>query len=361
MNRLPAFLVTGLDESAMAAATIGLQFDLPSAVVVRHDLDAVAGHLVRTVSDVTGLLEREVVTLDHPCTSCAVREDVVPTLERLADLGRWGAVVAHLPVAADALSVCRVLSWDSAAAPSVRVGGVVAALDGAAVVGDLLGDALLSDRGLGVLPGDRRGVGEVLGGMVEYADAVALFGEAGDDADELTRTLARPGALVTRDWPGLSADLLLPGVHDHDATEAWVGEVHDGPSRAVESGGVWSTELTSRRPLHPGRLYEHIDALGGGPFRTRGCFWVASRPQDIGVWNGAGGLLSVGLNGRWGRGAPLTRILVTGLAEDDHRDELHETFARIPLTDAEMAARHRLWEGDGDGLETWLGPVRRAA
>ena len=293
--------------------------------------------------------------------SCAVREDVVPTLQRLAELGRWQAVVAHLPVTADALSVCRVLAWDADAAPDVRVGGVVAALDGEAALEDLLGEDVLPERGLGTLPTDLRGVGEVLCGMVEYADAVALFGDVPDAALDLTRFLARPRALVTRDWPGMRVETLLPGVHDHDATEAWVAEVHDGPSRAAESRLVWTLELTSDRPLHPRRLHEQLDVLGGGPFRTRGCFWLASRPGDVGVWDGAGGQVSVGVQGRWGRSAPVTRILVTGLRRDDHRQELRAAFDRALLTDAELAERGPFWDVTGDGLEAWLGPVRHVA
>lgn len=361
MSRVPVFLVTGLDADSMAAATIGLQFDLPDAVVVRHDLDAAAGHLVRTVSDLTGLLEREVVPLEHACSSCAVREDVLPTLERLGSLGRWGAVVAHLPVAADGFSVCRVLGWDPTVAPSVRIAGVVAALDGARVLDDVLGDEILPERDLGTLATDRRGVGEVLGGMVEYADLVALFGETPDAGVQLVTHLVRPGALVTRDWPGLRAEQLLPGLHDHDATEAWVGEVHDGPSRAAEGHHVWSLELIADRPFHPQRLHDRVDVLGGGPFRSRGCFWLASRPGAIGVWDGAGGQLSVGLQGEWGRSRPMTRLLVTGLREDDAREELRRVFVECLLTDAELAARGPYWDVADDGLEPWLGPIRRVA
>jgi G3E family GTPase len=355
------FLVTGVHADSMAAATIGLQFDLPDAVVVRHDLDAAAGHLVRTVSDLSGLLEREVVPLEHACASCAVREDVLPTLHRLAEIGRWGAVVAHLPVAADALSVCRVLGLDPPAAPGVRVAGVVAALDGSAVVDDILGEDLLCERGLGTLETDRRGLGEVLGGLVEYADVVALFGWTRDAALELARHLARPGAVVTREWPEMPSDQLLPGLHDHDASEAWVGQVHDGPSREGEGHHVWSLELTASRPLHPRRLHQHVDALGGGPFRTRGCFWLASRPGAIGAWDGAGGQLSVGVSGSWGRSTPMTRILVTGLRDDDARDDLRRTFAACQLTDAELRTRGPAWDVDTDGLEPWLGPIRRVA
>lgn len=357
----PVFLVTGIHGDSMAAATIGLQFDLPDAVVVRHDLDAPAGQLVRTVSDLSGLLEREVVPLEHACASCAVREDVLPTLERLGALGRWGAIVAHLPVAADALSVCRVLGWDPVVAPSVRVAGVVAALDGDAAVDDLLGEDILPERELATIETDRRGVGEVLGAMVEHADVVALFGDSPDEAVELVTRLARPDALISREWSGVQAAQLLPGLHDHDATEGWIDEVFDGPDRGGEGRHVWSLELIADRPLHPQRLRERVDVLGGGPFRSRGCFWLASRPGAIGIWDGAGGQLSVGVQGQWGRGPAMTRLLITGLREDDAREELRRAFAECLLTDAELEARGPYWDVADDGLEPWLGPIRRVA
>lgn len=361
MSEVPTFLVTGLHAESSAAATIGLQFDLPNAVVVRHDLDAEAGHLVRTVSDLTGLLEREVVPLAHACTSCAVREDVLPTLGRLADLGRWGAIVAHLPVAADALSICRVLGWDTTVAPGIRVAGVVAALDGATATQDLLGEDLLVERDLGTLDSDRRGVGEVLSGMVEYADVVALFGHTPNVALELVRHLARPGAVVTRDWPQMGADQLLPGLHDHDDSESWVAEVYDGPRRDGEGHHVWTMDLSSERPFHPDRLQDNLNALGGGAFRTRGCFWLPTRPTSVCAWDGAGGQLSVGVQGSWGRSPRVTRVLVTGLRQGDDRDRLRHAFESALLTDDEMRSRGGRWQVTTDGLEEWLGPIRGIA
>ena len=197
--------------------------------------------------------------------------------------------------------------------------------------------------------------------MVEHADLVALFGETPDEAVELVRHLARPGALVTREWPQMSAEQLVPGLHDHEATESWVSEVYEGASRAAEGRHVWSLELTADRPFHPQRLRERANDLGGGAFRTRGCFWVASRPGAIAVWDGAGGQLSVGVKGEWGRSQAMTRILVTGLREDDVRDDLRRAFAECLLTDAELATRGPFWDVSSDGLEPWLGPIRQVA
>ena len=35
------------------------------------------------------------IDVEHACTSCAIREDIVPTLERLAASGTWETIVAR--------------------------------------------------------------------------------------------------------------------------------------------------------------------------------------------------------------------------------------------------------------------------
>ncbi|MBJ7528912.1 MAG: cobalamin biosynthesis protein CobW, partial [Nocardioides sp.] len=111
--RTPVVLVTGVSPDAMDATLVSLQWDLPQAVAVRHHIDVERQLLTRVVSDVTGVLDRAEVDLEHACVSCALREDVVPTIERLARDGREGTVVAHLPVGAEAAQVCHVLTWDA--------------------------------------------------------------------------------------------------------------------------------------------------------------------------------------------------------------------------------------------------------
>ncbi len=361
---VPAVLVTGIDEVAMEAVTVGLQFDLPSAVVVRHVLDVEGQQLTRVVSDLTGVVERHVLDLDHACVACAIREDVVPTLERLAASGRWEALVAHLPVAAEALQACRVVETYADVAPHVHVAAVVAALDGATVLEDALGDHLLHERGLHTSDDDTRGVAETAAAIVEYADAVVLSGDSEPAARDLLRALARPGVEVVKDPSALDAAPLVEGAHRHGVTEAWVGVVRRGDLPRHASEHVWTLDLRSDRPFHPERLLESIEHLGGGPRRSRGSFWLPSRPGDVCVWDGAGGQLSVGTATRWGADRPLTRLVVHGLSSGplaSTPDDVQEAFAHCLLTDVEMAERGPYWEVVEDGLEPWLGEIRRAA
>lgn len=169
----PITLVTGIDQAAQSATVLSLMLDLPHPVVVRHRIDLERSVLVRMVSDITGIIEHQEIDLEHACVPCAVREDVVPTLERVARDERWGSVIVQLPVAAGADQVCAKLAQERNVLRALRISSVVAAVAGPGLEDDLLGDDLLPDRGLGTSPEDRRGVGEALADLIEFADACA--------------------------------------------------------------------------------------------------------------------------------------------------------------------------------------------
>lgn len=362
-RRVPAILVSGVQEGAVLSAGLSLQFGLPDSVSVRHTIDTERQVLTRVVSDVTGILEREEIDLEHACVTCAIREDIVPTLERLAAQGTWAAVIACLPIAAEAQQVARVLTWAPRQAPHVMVAATLTALDGESVVDDLLGDDLLDERGLATSSDDRRGVAEVASAMVEYTDVVCLTQRPADDELALLTALARPGVPIVTDPSELDATRLANGIHRPQAVEAWVAEVRRGALPPLPRSGVWRLDLCSDRPVHPLRFQDELAVLGGGPCRSRGCFWLPTRPDAVCVWDGAGGQASVGSTSAWGRERPMTRITVIGLEGEDTADraEIEAAFARCLLTDEEIASRGRVWEESWDGLEPWLGPIESVA
>lgn len=354
--RTPVILVSGIAEEPMATATIGMQWDLPSAVVVRHEIDPEREMLIRTVSDARGLLERIEISVEHACVGCAIREDVVPTLERLAVTGQWGAIIAQLPVTAEANQVCRVLGYEPDAGPHLRIAAALVAIQGETIPADLLGDDLLIERDLPVRGDDERGVAETTSALVEYADLIVISGTFEAGSRDLVATIARPGALILDSCADIAAATLLEGIHDHEHSEDWVQVVRRDPLPSPRGTSAWVIDFTSDRPFHPGRLQERIEALGRGARRSRGCFWLPSRPHQVCQWDGAGGMVSIGPSDHWDGTDPLTRIVVVGV--DDGRDELSAAFQSCLLTDAELDERGRYWEVSSDGLEPWLGPVR---
>ena len=125
----------------------------------------------------------------------------------------------------------------------------------------------------------------------------------------------------------------------------------------VEPGApdVWTLDFRSDRPFPPQRLRERVEVLGGGHRRTRGCFWLPTRPTQVCQWEGAGGMLSIGAFDDWYDMRPHTRIVVVGT--DEGREELETTLRSCLLTDDEIERHGLRWRVPGDGLEPWLGPV----
>ncbi|TNM36196.1 cobalamin biosynthesis protein CobW [Nocardioides albidus] len=351
--RIPVVLLSGVDPDAMAATMVGLQFDLPSTVACRHHIDVERGMLTRTVSDLTGVVETHETLLEHACVSCAIREDILPTLERLARDGRWRSIVAHLPVGAEPAHLCAALDRDTRLARHLRVSAAVTALSARRPVRDLLGDDLLAERGHHCARDDRRGVGEVLAAMVEHADVVAFDDAAEPVARGLVRTLARPDAAVLDGVHSLGGEVLLGRLHQHERTLAWSSPVRTDALGEVRADGVWRVDLQSLQPFHPDRLLESLEALGSGAHRSRGCFWLPTRPGRALAWDGAGGQLSIGDHASWGSRRAFTRIVLTGVGTAPAH--LRPAFEHLLLGPGEEVPRGE------DGLEPWLGPIRDAA
>lgn len=369
MTRLPLSLLGTIDPLLRDAVTLTAALE-PGTVVVRHDLlddEDGEGRIRRVVSDVGGVVEDVVVPLEHACVSCAVREDAIPTLRRLAELGRWTQAVLALPVSAESLPVARTLAPQTrpgGTLPQYRISCVVAAVDVGGLAADVLGDDLLAERSLGVGEDDRRGVGEAVVALVEHADVVVTSGEPDAAGTVLLEHLRAADGRLVDGVHGLDAAVLFGAHHDPAAGEARAELDRDPTHGPVEDLAAWAAlgargeeivtlRLTSGRAFHPDRLLHRIEQLGAGPLRSRGVFWVPTRPDSVVGWEGCGGQLSVGELGVWGSDTPRTDLTFTGRARD--LAHLAQVFDDVLLTDAEVDEGLGAWLGRHDVLVPWLG------
>ena len=347
----PVAVVTALDEVLRDSLVASLLLDAPGLVSLRYEVAEDSSALRRIVVAADGVLEDALVDLAHPCVSCAMREDAVPALARLADRPEVRGILLAPPLSADPSIVVGTLrahegSWHLASA--------LAAASAARAAEDLLGDDTLAERDLRWADGDARSVGEALAAQLEYSDLLVLEGGEDCAGAELVEHLRAPEQRVVRDPFALSAREVLGGRHDHAAglrrRDARCVEPYGGPT----VHGTWTLDLHSVRPLHPQRLLENIEELGGGRLRGRGRFWVPDRPESICQWDGAGGQVSIGAVWRTGRELPTTHLVVTGQDPAD-LPRVRDAFARCLLTEAEWAEGLAPWLGAEDPLAPWLG------
>lgn len=361
MARTPVVVLSSVDPVEREATLLGLLIDSPRTVAVRHDIheDEDGGAIRRVVAASGGIVEDVRVPLEHACLSCAVREDAVPTLRRLADDPRWDAIVLALPVSAESLPVVRALGWAMRAREplaGLRLADTVATVDLAGFHHDLLGDDLLDERGIALTEDDRRSVGEAVAAQVAHADVVLVTGERREHpvaSDLLDHVRAADGRRVDGRH-GVGVADLVEHAHHAPSGERRLDPQHVAPvPGAPTEHGVWTLDLHTDRPFHPERLLHDVQRLGSPPVRSRGRFHVPSRPDTMCVWEGAGGQLSIGAAGPWGRRTPDTRIVMTGTG--DEAAGLRAAFDELVLTEAEVRRGYAPWLGRPDVLEPWLG------
>jgi G3E family GTPase len=342
-------------------AILDVLVDSPRTAVLRHDLHVEDGELHRVVLDGNGVVDDTRVPLAHACLSCSVREDAVPSIDRLTRDGRWDAVVLALPVTAESLPAARVLSWGTRPGGELRrarLASVACVTEAARLEHDLLDDDTLEERGLALHEEDDRSLGEAIAAQLEHADVVVLAETVGEGVtraelrgSQLVDHLRGPGTARIEGLTHLTSEALASRRHDARVADHRSDPLHAHAHTA--HGDVWSLELASDRAFHPERLVERIEQLGAGRIRGRGVFWVPNRPDTVCVWDGAGGQLHVGTHGRWGRRARRTRLVLTGVG--DERPALVRAFEDILATPSETADGGLAWLGRDDVLAPWLG------
>lgn len=354
---VPVAIVTAIDPILRDSLVAGVMLDVAATAELRYEIDTESSVLRRLVVTAGGVIEDEAVELEHPCVSCAIREDAVPALNRLASRAGVNAIVLAPPISAEPAVVAGTLvpaegRWHLASA--------IAVLCSDDAVHDLLGEDTLAECALQWASEDHRSVGEALAAQIEYADLIVVHTAArGDGIDaargrELIEHLRAPEQLLVEPMYALDGRLALSGVLDHEGgsrrrdpryVEAW-----GGPTER----GTWTLDLHSARPFHPGRLLENIELLGSGRMRGRGCFWVPDRPGTICQWDGAGGQVSIGAVMDSGRELPVTHLVITGIDAAD-APRVRDAFGRCLLTEEEWADGLEPWLGTEDHLAPWLG------
>ncbi|MER7480363.1 GTP-binding protein [Streptomyces sp. NPDC126510] len=392
---LPVVIVGGLHADARRAAVARLLADVPGSVVLHHDLStAAAGTVVRTIRDASGVLDAGEAPLVNDCACCALREDLVPELERLRDAGSTRLAVVELWDSVEPKAMAEVVT-----AGGLTVTGVITAVDPALVLPYLGNGDDLADAGLAAAATDQRTIADTFARQLEYAPvlAVADSPEADDEDRELLAQLhptARrapvgQGGPADRGDDGLTvptprrrpqsalAEAALAGFDVEAAAAAQHPACALLPAEA-DAHGVSTLVWSTRRPFHPERLYAALEDLTCAAARSRGRFWLADKPDTLFHWDAAGGALCVESTGPWLASLPdaawemVPPVRRAAAALDWHpehgdrgqhlvftspgldRDGLERLLESCLLTDAEYAAGPDAWQRLPHAFDTLL-------
>ncbi|MEU3952329.1 GTP-binding protein [Streptomyces achromogenes] len=398
---LAVAVVGGLHAAARTAAVDRLLADVPGSVVLHHDLStAAAGRVARTVRDRDGIVSSGQTPLVNDCACCALREDLVPELRRLADAAGTRLAIVELWDSVEPKAMAEVIT-----SGGLTVTSVITAVDPALVLPYLGNGDDLAEAGLAAAATDRRTVADTFARQLEYAPvlAVADSPEADDEDMELLaqlhptarrvpigadaghgeppagpRPTARPGPSgADGGVPGPLARAALAGFDVEAAAAAQHPACALLPQEA-DDHGVSTLVWHRRRPFHPERLYAALEDLTCAAARSRGRFWLADKPDTLLHWDAAGGALCVESAGPWLAALPdaawelVPPVRRAAAALDWHpehgdrcnhlaftspgldREGLTRLLESCLLTDAEYAAGRNSWRRLPPAFDTLL-------
>ncbi|MFI6151531.1 CobW family GTP-binding protein [Kitasatospora sp. NPDC051170] len=381
--RLPVVVVAGLHRAERRRAVQELLDGGVDGIVLHHDLrDASRRTVHRELRDAGGTIAATDVPLINDCPCCALREDLLPELRRIAEAGQHGLAVVELWGGSDPHPAVEVIAAGEVDGRPleefVELAGVVVAVDPDRLLGELSVSDGLAEHGEHTAPEDSRSRAEALAHQIEYATtiAVARGGETGLAMLRQLHPTARRVLLGTGEL--LRAAL---GGFDVAAARDRVNPALALLPQQADEAGVATLVWERRRPLHPGRLYEALELLVPAAQRSRGRFWLANRPELMLAWDAAGADLAVEECGPWLAGLPdaawefypPSRRAAAALdwhpvhgdrvqqlaftAEGLDVDGITDLLDSCLLTDAELAAGEAGWKTLPDAFEDLLEPV----
>jgi G3E family GTPase len=259
--------------------------------------------------------EEKLVEMSNGCICCTLREDLLIEVEKLAMEKRFDYLLIESTGISEPLPVAQTFSYQDEQSGIdlgriARLDTLVTVVDAFNFIRDYSTMESLQDRKLTELAEDQRTIVDLLTDQVEFANVIILNKTDLVSAEQVgvLRTVLKklnPGSRIIESSFGQISlkEILNTGLFDFEKAsemESWKEEREKGHTPETEEYGISSFVFTANAPFHPERFWTFLnDQWPINIIRSKGVFWIASRPDEALNWNQAGGSLRVDKAGAW--------------------------------------------------------------
>jgi G3E family GTPase len=264
--------------------------------------------------------EEKLVEMSNGCICCTLREDLLLEVRKLADEGRFDYLLIESTGISEPLPVAETFTFADEDGNSLsdiaRLDTMVTVVDALNFMADYDEAKDLQETGEHLGEEDKRSVADLLVDQVEFADVILISKTDLVDESTLQRLIAILKALNTEaeivpiQNGQVNVDQVLgTGKFSFERAQqapGWLKEMRGEHVPETEEYGIDSFTYTARRPFHPQRFYDflHGNGIKGKLIRSKGYFWLASRPDFAGHWSQAGGMARHGFAGMFWKAVP---------------------------------------------------------
>jgi G3E family GTPase len=244
------------------------------------------------------------VELSNGCICCTLRDDLLQEVRRLAEERRFDYLLIEGTGIAEPLPIAATFCFRDESGVSLsdvaRLDTMVTVVDATSLLADYGSRRLLRDRGEMRDVNDQRTLIDLLVEQIEFSDVVVI-NKISEVAESTRDALRKIIAALNPDARQVEADfgriapkaLLGTGLFDEAKAAThplWHKELYNPDSHVPETDeyGISSFVYRARRPFDPVRFRSFLDQPWPGVLRAKGHFWLATRPDWVGVLSVAG-------------------------------------------------------------------------
>ena len=265
--------------------------------------------------------EEKLVEMSNGCICCTLREDLMIEVERLAKENRFDYLLIESTGISEPVPVAQTFSFvDEENGIDLSrfsyVDTMVTVVDAFNFFNDFGSADKLVDRKLTDIEDDFRTIVNLLTDQIEFANVIILNKVdlvKKDDIGVLRSAIKKlnPSArIIESSFCKIdSKDILNTGLFDFEEAEqsaGWIEELNKAEhTPETDEYGISSFVFRSNKPFDPQRFWDYIqNKFPATIIRSKGLFWLASRPGQAISWSQAGGSLKADSAGVWWSSMP---------------------------------------------------------
>ena len=264
--------------------------------------------------------EEKLVEMSNGCICCTLREDLLEEVTKLAKEGRFDYLVIESTGISEPLPVAETFTFadeDGVSLSDVaKLDTMVTVVDAVNFLKDYEEAKYLQETGESLGEDDERSVADLLVDQIEFADLILISKTdlvSPSDKERLTailQALNTDAKIIPIAHGKVDIDEVLnTGLFDFEKAQqapGWLKEMRGEHVPETEEYGIGSFSYEARRPFNPEKFYQflHTTEKFGKLLRSKGYFWLATRPQLAGQWSQAGGIASYGFAGMFWKAIP---------------------------------------------------------
>ena len=267
--------------------------------------------------------EEKLVEMSNGCICCTLREDLLVEVANLAKSEKFDYLLIESTGISEPLPVAETFTFEDENGVSLsdvsKLDTMVTVVDAVNFLKDYDEAKYLQEVGESLGEDDERSVADLLVDQVEFADVILiskidLVTKA--EIDKLTtilKTLNTSATFIPISNGKVEIDKILNtgsfNFEEAQKAPGWLKELNGEKIPETEEYGIASFVYEARKPFYPQKFHDflHSKDISGKLIRSKGFFWLATRPMFAGSWSQAGGIAHHGFAGMFWKAIPKDR------------------------------------------------------